>query len=154
MRTGRVVVTMAALLVAALARAEPPDTSRREVLSAGVGSGAGVALPARTMLAGRLVSVDARNGIITIYRDHQVLEVGLARAALVTLGGRDVALADLQPGQSVVVQLTEVGRTARANWVVARPGPTPQEPALATSPAAPVASPARPTTLAQASGAR
>jgi hypothetical protein len=153
MRTGRVVVTMAAVLAAAVARAEPPDTSRRVGVSAGVGSGAGVALPARTMLAGRLVSVDPRNGLITIYRDHQVLELGLARAALVTLGGRDVALADLQPGQSVVLQLTGVGRTAKANWVVAKPGPTPQGPALAASAAA---SPARPITLAtaQARGAR
>jgi hypothetical protein len=106
------------------------------------------------MLSGRLVSVDARNGSITIYRDHQVLEVGLARAALVTRGGKDVALTELQPGESVVVQLTEVGRIAKANWVVARPGSTPQGPALATSPAAPMASPGRPTTLAQASGAR
>jgi hypothetical protein len=153
MRAGRVVVTMAGVLAATLARAEPPDVSTRVRVSAEVGAGAGVALPARAMLAGRLVSVDARNGYITIYRDHQVLKVDLAHAALVTLGGKDVALTDLQPGQSVVVQLTEVGRTAKANWVVAKPGPTPQGPALAASAAA---SPARPITLAtaQARGAR
>jgi hypothetical protein len=152
MRAGRVVVTMAAVLAAALARAEPPDAATRVRVSAEVGVGAGVALPARTMLAGRLVSVDARSGYITIYRDHRVLKVDLARAPLVTLGGRDVALTDLQPGQSVVVQLTEVGRTAKANWVVAKPGPMPQGPAVAASPAVPVASPARSATLATAQG--
>ena len=62
MRAGRVVVTMAGVLAAALARAEPPDVSTRVRVSAEVGAGAGVALPARAMLAGRLVSVDARNG--------------------------------------------------------------------------------------------
>jgi small ligand-binding sensory domain FIST len=107
-------------------------------------------LPARVMVSGRLVSVDTRGGTIDVFRDQKVLKLELDRDALVTQAGKTMALADLQPGQSVVVQLQLVGRTARANWVAAKPMAAPSEAALAeTAPAPP---PAPPPALAAAQG--